>query len=344
GLTTNNRKHMGLGGFLVGAAVLCKYTALVVGVVEAAMVGVRKITVIREIEGGWRRWVKKLPWAAGGALVLAAGMVLPVAWAFYRHSGVYFKVQTKQSLGVLGDFWSKTPINFGQYVSLVPWWVSWPILILGAIGVLWVIGKDLKRSWPLLLTFGLYSWQIVTRAPFNIRYFFPLVPFLCIFAGVAFSLVPKKLLLFAFCFLLLVLPGSFTALKATNHRLVEAVGQYIYSHSGPNAWIFANYWPNYFGQAAQSKRATWLANSAWETGAFVQTDQSALEILAKEGGWVVFEDLYSQTLVHPPERMEAWKVIKEKYQPVKIIEDHSPNFPQSKSFQNKATIYKISAK
>lgn len=357
GLTTNNRRHLFLAGLLLGAAVLCKYTALVVGVVEAAMVGVKAMEVIREERGNWRRWVKKLPWLAVGALILAAGMVLPVAWAFYQHSPMYFKVQTKKSLGLYDDFWKNfggEPSGIGLYASLIPWWVSWPILVLGILGVIWVMGKDWRRSWPLLLTFGLFAWQIFTRAPFNIRYFFPLVPFLCIFSGVGLSLLrgffarckfPSYLFfLFSIFYFLLILPSSFIALQATNHHLVEEVGGYIYSQAGPNAWIFSNYWPNYFGQAARSERATWLANSAWETGAFVQTDRSALEILDKEGGWVVFEDLYSQTLVHPPERTEAWRVIREEYQPVKIIEDRSPNFPQFPSSKNRATIYKIPAK
>lgn len=347
GLTTDSRKSLLWASVLLGAAVLCKYTALVVGVVEAVMVGVRVVGVIREKMGEKGAWIKKLPWAAVFSLFLGALLVLPVAFVCYRHSPMHFKVQTKKSLGIFDDFWQNfggVPSGIAQYYSLIPWWVSWPILIMGGIGVIWVMRKDWRRSWPLLLTFGLFVWQIFTRAPFNIRYFFPLVPFLCLFAGVAFSLVPKKLLPFAFCLLLLVLPGSFTALRATNHRLVEDVGQYIYDQSGSNAWIFANYWPNYFGQAARSGRATWLANTAWETGAFVKTNQSALEILAKEGGWVVFEDLYSQTLVHPPERTEAWKEIREKYQPVKVIEDNSPNFPQFPSSKNRATIYKIPAK
>lgn len=346
GLTTNSRKSLLWAGVLLGAAVLCKYTALVVGVVETMMVGVRVVEVIREKKGEKGAWRKKLPWAAVFSLFLGALLVLPVAFVCYRHSPMHFKVQTKKSLGIFDDFWQNfggVPSGIGQYYSLIPWWVSWPILILGGIGVIWVIGKDLKRSWPLLLTFGLFAWQIFTRAPFNIRYFFPLVPFLCLFAGILVSKL-KFSLLFSLCSLLLIFPTSMTAFKSTQHWLVEDAGDYILSQSGPNAWIFSNFWPNYFGQAAHSERATWLANSAWETGAFVKTDQSALEILAKEGGWVVFEDLYSQTLAHPPERTEAWKVIKEKYQPVRIIEDNSPNFPQSRIPQNKAIIYKVTGK
>jgi len=360
GLRSRNRKHLFMGGVLLGLAVLCKYTALVFGVVEGVMLGVRigqELLTGRErslparIGEAWRKYR-----LAAASLALSVALVVPVAFAFYYHSPSYFAVQTKKSLGLFDDFWRNfggTPEGFGRYASLAPWWVGWPILILGLVGGVWLLVKEWRRRWSLLLVFGLYAWLAVTRAPFSPRYFFPVVPFLCLFAGIGLDkaqtfLERRRLFLFPFIFSLssfaLVLPGSWTAFQATQHRLVEEVGQYIYSQSGPNAWIFSNFWPNYFGQAAQSERATWLANSVWETGAFVDTERSALEILEQEGGWVVFEELYSTTLVHPPERTEAWQVIRDNYQPVKVIGDSAPNFPEFPVSYNQTEIYHLPSK
>ena len=109
-------------------------------------------------------------------------------------------------------------------------------------------------------------------------------------------------------------------------------------------WIFANYWPNYFGEAAGSARATWLADSAWEASAYIPgIEQSPLEILETVGGWVVLESryAYSPMFITPASRTAAWQFIQKRYEPAVEILDFAPNFPHFRENENKILIYRV---
>jgi len=50
---------------------------------------------------------------------------------------------------------------------------------------------------------------------------------------------------------------------------------------------------------------------------------------------------YSKMFISPPARANAWQKIRDQYEPVAVMEDHSPNFPHFKTSLNKAGVYQI---
>jgi len=266
----------------------------------------------------------------------------PLAFIIYRHEPFFFRQQLTSVLG--------GQTGFGFYFSyLEPFvsWLTWPVAVLALIGIYFVWIKKDWRLRPFLGYFLFTSYFVFTRDELVPRYFLILVPFISVFAGVAFNYLSdqKRYLgtVTALLLSVLMVPKSYEAFRATQHHVLESAGQFIRERNTDDRWVFSNYWPPQVGFAAGTSKATWLANCEWETRAFADppAGKSALNILSEEGGFVVLEGIYSARLVNPACRTEAWDFIRQNYEPVKIFTDSSPNFPFTSRPQNKLEVYEI---
>jgi hypothetical protein len=202
-------------------------------------------------------------------------------------------------------------------------------------------------------------------ALFQPRYFVILLPFLTVFIAVGFetfvqilSLVTKskyyKKLLPYFClglFFLITIPTSFLAIQASHHTVIEEVGQFVRDQNKDAQWVTTNYWPSAFVDNVGYK-ITWytslLTDSESLSGGgktkYTKMDKPSFDILNKEGGWIIVEDLYSQTFSQGPERKAILDSLKGTFRPVKLFEDKSPNWPFYDKASNLISVYHLKSK
>lgn len=374
-LSQKKLKWSVVSGLLLGAAILTKYTAfifvlplvgiwgwrvlsrVVIWVKEGGFTkisGIRFIGVIRIIED-----LVDLP--SFIPLVIAGLITLVSAFVFYLHDGFLFKMQAGASLGIFTDFWKDIAGGYWEvWAGKTGWWLGWPVLILGLGGFIWyVVGrvrgiKGVKEFDYFALLTIVTVLLITTRKPFNPRYFLPIVPFLCTWAGfgVGELAVLFKRDFFSKALGLLGLLGSLFwlslsavfAFRSANHYLIERAGNFIANSQQPtaNSYLFSNWWPTFFEQSSGLENATWLAESVKETNEFADSkDRSALVILNQEGGVVLLESLYSKDLFTPEVRKVAQDLVENNLQPTAVISDFQPNFPFYKQSYNEVKVYLI---
>ena len=333
-----SKKLAVISGVFLGSAVLTKYTALPFLVIPV-------LYLLRStLKLNWGKSLEYLRLDLIPTLTLAVAFLTcaPLGFVIYRHEPFFFRQQLSSVLG--------GQTGFGFYPSyLWPFfsWLTWPVAVLALMGIYFVWTKKEWRLKSLLGYFLFTSYFIFTRDALVPRYFLVLVPFVSIFAGIAFAYLNdrSKYLGAAVALLLLVVmvPKSYEAFRATKHTVLEEIGQFIKERNVEDRWVFSNYWPPQVGFAVGTSKATWLANCAWETQAFADppAGKSSLDILSEEGGFVVLEEIYSGKLINPTCRTEAWDFIRQNYQPTKVFVDTSPNFPSSPQPQNKLEVYEI---
>jgi len=352
-----------VAGLFLALALLVKYTALIYCLVAGIY------WLVEVVRKNWRKdWKKAASFDLEAkttlVLVILLALTVPVAWILRRQNPYFFKLQTFTSLGFVRDFWRVRggELTLGYYLKDIGWWLTWPVVVGFLAGLSYFVKR--RRDYQVLgLGFLLTALFIIPHTPFYPRYFFPLVPFIVIVAAVGvlslagwgrkfvrrivrsdtmIRIVVSGVVL---AFVGGMVPTAWEAFEATDHRLIEDAAFYIRGHSREvDPWIFANYWPNYFGEAAGSSRATWLADSAWEASAYIPgIEKSPLEILGTEGGWVVLEGryAYSPIFITPESRTKAWQFIRARYEPVAEILDRAPNFPHFRGNQNEVVIYHI---
>ena len=333
-----NKKLALISGLFLGCAVLTKYTALPFLVIPV-------LYLLRSIlKLNWGKSLEYLRLDLIPTLTLAAAFLTcaPLGFVIYRHEPFFFRQQLSSVLG--------GQTGFGFYLSYFPpfaSWLTWPVVVLALVGVYFAL---VRKEWRLRMFVGYFlftSYFIFTRDALVPRYFLILVPFVSIFTGVALDYLSKqgRYLGAAIVLLFLVVgvPKSYEAFRAAQHNTLEEAGRFIKEENIDGLWVFSNYWPSQVGFAAGTSKATWLANCAWETQAFASppAGKSALDILTEEGGFVVLEDVYSQKLINPPCRTEAWDFIRQNYEPVKVFTDPFPDFPFPSQTQNKLEVYEI---
>ncbi|MEK7611038.1 MAG: glycosyltransferase family 39 protein [Patescibacteria group bacterium] len=338
-----------LSGIFLGGALLIKYSALIYLVVLGLYWLVRNFKFFKEKLS--RSGYFELDTVTTIPLIITFLLTVPLAFFLRRLDPFQFKLQLFTSLGFVRDFWRLKggELTLAHYGGDIVWWLGWPVMLLALFSLVYLF-KEWRRFLVIILGLLLTALFVLPHTPFYPRYFFPLIPFAAVLAGLGseWLLIKLKLsrvgsLLLFVALLLSLVPSVYEAWASTQHRLIENTGAYIDGLSqSRNPWIFTSYWPNYFGVAANSTRATWLTSSAWDAGAYVKDiSASPLELLGKAGGFVVLENLYSPSpiFIHNPERISAWKLIREQYSPAKIIEDKYPNFPHFSNKKNSAEIY-----
>jgi len=366
-----------LSGIFLGIALLVKYSALIyVGLLGLVFIICSWRATFSGF-GAWRSWgdlkknfafleFLKLDTVTTLSLFVGGLLAGPVAFAYWRFDSWHFKQHLYTNLGFITDFWRNagSSLSIFSYLGSWGWWLGLPIGILFLLGILPAL-RDYKRWGVLLGGLLLTLFVLVRQKPFYPRYFLMVVPYVAVIGAYGFellwellswywSLVRKDLTLkwntrsyFELLILLAILLAvpCAEAWHSSQHRLIENASAYISQNADQeNPWVFTNYWPNFFSAAVPTDCATWLSDSPWETTAFIpQESRSALTILDREGGWVVLENLYSYSkmFISPPARANAWQKIRDQYEPVAVMEDHSPNFPHFKTSLNKAGVYQI---
>lgn len=335
-----------LAGLLLSLAVLSKYTAFIYVLVFASffVFFLFKNNGIKNL----REASIKIDLVSLLPLLILGLVILPSLYLMRQHDPYYFKLQLFTSLGILKDFWRVKggELSIIHYLGDLGWWLTWPAIFL-FLGGLFSFLKRLREMPVFWLAFLVTLVVVLPFRPFYPRYFYPLVPFIYIFAGLYLAkFVSRSTFTFSSIILvltfLLMMPTSIEAFKSTNHRLVEATGDYLKEQALVSPWVFSNYWPNVFGQAIGTTKATWMTDSLWDARAFVaDLPGSPMEILAKEGGIVLLEKNYSvsKIFIHPEERTRSWRVVSQR--PLdKIIDDDSPNFPHFRQSLNSVSVYR----
>lgn len=350
-----------LSGIFLSLGLLIKYSALIYLVLLGVywLISTMRLLLNRGNFGSVKEKILKngyleLDMITTLPLILTFILVVPLSLLLRRLDPYQFKLQLFTSLGFVRDFWRVKggELTLVHYGTDIVWWISLPIIVFSVISVFYLI-KEWRRFQILLLGLVLTALFVLPHTPFYPRYFFPIIPFLAIMSGIglaklseSFSSVSSKLnVILPLTIIVLLAVPAYIAWLSGQHNLIENTGSFIKQLSQKSSpWIFTSYWPNYFGQEAESNRATWLTGSAWDAGAYVKDiSASPLELLGKEGGFVVLENLYSSSpiFIHNPERLQAWEYIREKYQPTKVIEDTNPNFPHFRQLKNNIEIYYV---
>jgi 4-amino-4-deoxy-L-arabinose transferase-like glycosyltransferase len=181
-----------LAGLGLGAALLCKYTAVFL----VPVVGVAHCCAPNRPAGFWERrnWQAWGKWALLGCLPPVVGAVLflaldPMVFLYYEKFRLDVQEQiTGPLLGGLQPLWNAHfrdvhPVAF-WFSNLLPWGLGPALMLCGLVGVAWALSRKQRvaavaGAYPVL--FFLVAGQTIT--PF-MRYSLPLVPALAITAGV----------------------------------------------------------------------------------------------------------------------------------------------------------------
>ena len=366
-VSSKSLKWSVISGVLLSLAILTKYTAFIFVVGMVLIWGVDLLLGLRGVgglRGVWKNLNKKefLKLRAVYSfvpLLIAGSVTLLTSFTFYLHDWFLFKMQAGASLGIFTDFWKNVNGGYWQeWWSYTSWWVSWPVLVFAGVGFFYFGIKRVKGGKVegkldyFTLFFLVTTFLITTRKPFNPRYFLPIVPFLCVYAALGINwlvnLFARKSKLVSFLSYLgilgLILPGSISAFRASNHTLIESVGEFASIQKlKANSYLFSNWWPTFFGETC-GLQSTWLAESVKETEEFCSTNgRSALTVLGEEGGVVLIENLYSRELYTPNVRKVAQDLVERNVEPAIVIKDLQPNFPFYKTNYNEVKVYIVKA-
>lgn len=349
-----SKKWSIFSGLLLTVALMTKYTALIFFLPLPIF---WFYSLIKENWSDFRRGNSiKLDLISTLTILVVLFLTWPVLYLMRQHEPYFFKLQTLTSLGFIRDFWriKGGELNILVHLGNMPWWLTWPILILFPFGLLILLGREIKRLPAFSLSLLITLIIVLPFRPFYPRYFYPLVPFIAILSASALDRLMSKLVVWQRCILCLLTvalmwPTAWEAFRSTQHTLIERAGSYVADRSqeflaDAKPWLLTNYWPNIVGAAAQNDRSTWLTTSPWDASAFVPgVKESPLNLLEKEGGFVLLEELYSHSkmFIHPPQRSESWAEVERRYRPVSIIRDDSPNFPHFLDKSNQVAIYRV---
>lgn len=288
--------------------------------------------------------------------VVAAAIFVPVTFFNYSLNPFEFKTQLKQDFA-LGGRAFELPVVL-NYLRAIPSFFTWAVTILLVLGLIRAL-KNWQHYLPILLSLIFLSYALLKIALYTPRYFVILVPFLLVLAGLGTSwlaeLLTKKLKIrtspaqafvgIALVIFVLGVSPLLNAFSAGYHTTIEEVGRYVKEQNVDNQWVASNYWPSAFVDQVGYKISWYsssLVDSASASGGgktkYEKIDQPTFDLINKEGGWVIIEELYSQTLSKGPERHNLLNILKSK-QPVRVFTDTSPNWPYYSTNSNKFSVY-----
>lgn len=354
-----DRKNITLNvfsGVFLGLAILTKYSALPLLLIIPLTFLTRESKVI--FSQGLVPWIRniraKLPEILLFATPVVLGVLIPALslLPIYLQNSTDFRWQFKYitSFGNQISF-AGFSYYFQNLTSLLTLTMA-PLLVVGLIVYL------RKREFLVpAVSLAVLSYFVFKSSIFGPRYFFILVPLISLFAGMGlFSLfdylrrVKRNYLASSLIFLSLLsmVPSSLTALRATHHQIIEEVSSFIkIKDLKGKRWVVSNYWPSAFRDYLGPK-VTWLTidesdakSFSYDGRRYSDIEGNSLEVVLKEGGFVVIEDLYSSVISSDLKRTAAVSVIERNYQPIEEFEDHYPNWPYFNSRVNKIKVYQI---
>lgn len=274
-------------------------------------------------------------------LILASLIFFPVFFFFYFQDPLHVKWQTKQIFGLTGEVTQQ--LNLYRLIDF-PRWFSWPVIVLAIVG--WIQSlKEFRKYGFLLLCFFLLISLDLTRLPFYPRYLVVLLPFLAIFSTRGLTWLKNGKIQLAGLVLLFLfnLPFLVKAHQSSYQTIIErAVAEVRQRHFTP-AWVFSNYWPNYFADPLKVARYSWATLSPADMDSFAKGEpRDMLTILAREGGAVFLEEKFADLYITQSEnRLEAVKQLESRYRPSFSLTDQNPNFPFTAEPGNRLDVYLI---
>lgn len=331
-------KHLFVSGLFLGLGFLTKYSILPVFL---AILIFFLIKLVRDNRRFWENRFLFLDRKLFLTLLTAAAIFLPIFMFFYARDPLHVKWQTKQIFGLTGEVHQELRL---ERLLDFPWWFSGPVVILSALGFIRLL-KNYRNYSFIILCFALLLGSVLTRLPFYPRYALVLAPFLAIFGVQALALIKetKWRLVILVLVAVLNLSSLASAYGSASQNLLERSTAEAARRAFEPAWVFSNFWPNYFAAALGKSKFSWVTLSVADIDGFARGEKrDTLEILKEEGGAVflerTFADLY---LTQSSSRLKALSDLQDSYRPSFSLEDQRSNFPFLRQRGNRLDVYLI---
>lgn len=348
-LVKNNKLFSILSGVALGLSFFTKYTAVPYLLLIVLIFFWRTLKINRD--KGITENIK-IDLISFFPISIATAMVTPaILWARSLDPFV-FTFQTKMIFGLGGGVgwavWPKTPSFVPDWFNFsnLFFWFSSGFLLLIVLSLLVSMARSNHRFLSLSFIFILYF--VFGKAPFYQRYLYILLPFMAVLPVFLIASFRGKARYFATFFTILailsILPKSKLALESARHSLLEdSVSRAeINLGNSKEQILFSNFWPNFYGYLAKTKRFSWLSLDTKDVqNYYPEAKENAFKLLSENGGYVFLEKLYSPTIAHPHLRSTAFLSLKEIRKPDIFVFDRSPNFPFFETKENIVEIYRI---
>ena len=276
-------------------------------------------------------------------------------------NGVSQVVSTIRSL-FLGAFGNSGVLHISyDFFYNLPYWFSWPVLILLSLGFIYLYQKR-SRYTVLILTFLVIFFLTFNRASIWVsrpRYLLIFTPFVAVIAGMGLELVTTKMRSFKYyssCyliiflgFLLLTIPKTVIAFNSGYHTLVEDAVKYLDEQNKEDKFVLCSFWPNVFNEVSSGVHFTWLTDSVGDSRAWgpIPDNLDAISVLKKFGGYVLIEDKFTQDFfLEDASRFGVFTTVNSssEFQELKVLRENSPNFPFTSATDNFIRVLKYTPK
>lgn len=336
GLENQDRRHLSISGIFLGLALLTKYSVLPVFFL---MILFFLHGVLRDNSFFWRKEFFKVKLTSLLPIILSLFLFLPVLFYLYEADPVTLKDQTKQVFGLTGEVKAELRL---ERISDFYWWFSTPIILLATLGFITSL-KNIRRNSFIIFSLLIMVLAVITRLPFYSRYALVLTPLLVIMAArgglflgrvklwwVALVLVP-----------MLNVDSVYEAWRASRSDFMETAINQALMIKPQARWLFSNYWPNILASIGGIKNYSWLTLDSSDLRSFAPKENTdALEILRRDGGLVMIEDVYVKYFLTSKEgRDKALDQIVKNNPPIFTLENSGTNFPNLRLKGDKLKVY-----
>lgn len=374
----NSVKWAFVSGLSLGFGLLTKYSILPLTGVPVVVFGLYLLEKL--VSEKSLRFLKSKDLYQKISLLVVLGfgatlVAIPVTYFNYTLNPFEFKSQIKQDLALGGR-----PFEFAvvlQYLRSIPdyfFWVPFGFLVVG----IWPLLKNWRQYLPVILGLLFLSYALVRIALYTPRYFVILVPFLVVVMALGISQVRSWLKVLHerlarveifrsmqntteakgvkdglfFAGLSLTLGASILqAFDGSHHTVIEEVGQYVKAQNVNDQWVASNYWPSAFADQVGYK-ISWYSmdhadSNALSSGGktkYLPPNEPLYDIIKREGGWVIVEELFSKEISQRRDRSGPVEILQKAETPLKVFEDTASNWPYQHRRANKISVYHLQPK
>ncbi len=357
----NSFKWASVSGVALGLGLITKYSILPLLGVPVVVCGLEILSQIIKTKSLkfllFKEFIRK------NLLIVVLGLTAlvifaPVTYFNYSLNPFEFKTQIKQDFA-LGGRTFELPVVM-SYLQAIPSFFTWSVVGLFVLGIIRGL-KSWRQYLPIFLSIVLLTYALLKIALYTPRYFVILVPFLVVLIGLGTNwlveIITQKLKIplssnqvmggITLAIVVLGVSPLITAFSASYHITIEEVGNYVKEQNTDNQWVASNYWPSAFVDQVGYK-ISWYSSDLRDSKTFSaegktkyqSLDSPTFDLINKEGGWVIIENLFSQTISKGRERYDLLNTLKSR-QPVKIFTDLSPNWPYSSTNSNTFSVYHL---
>jgi 4-amino-4-deoxy-L-arabinose transferase-like glycosyltransferase len=354
--TKNSYRWALVSGLCLGFGFISKYSLLPL---VAVPVLVFSFSLLTEVVGAKsvKVLLKPKTWRKVLLLIVlglsAAVIVLPVTYLNYSLHPLEFKSQFKQTFALGGRPFEWSVVI--RYLQNLPSYFTPAVVVLFLAGVFGFL-RDWKKNLPIFFSILVLAFALFRISLYSPRYIVILTPFLFIPASYGIELLltykkinlPWRAALVAISVLVLVMPSSWIAIRASHHQEIEKVGTFVRAENEDNKWVGTNYWPSAFVNEVGYK-ISWYSLDEKDSGTlssggktqYLPPNEPLTEVIKREGGWLIVEDLFSPQLSQRRERSGPVEMVTTTQEPVKIFIDSASNWPYLEKDQNTISVYKI---